>query len=151
MYIQSATRLVSLLALAAFAAAATAEDSADAGRESFEQHCAVCHLSSGAGVPSAFPPLGPRIGRWAQTEPGRDYLISVISNGLFGMITVDGVQFVGAMPPLKQLGDDEIAAILNYVATEFGGAESTPFAASTVAATRERLAAQQSMTLRPTD
>lgn len=102
-------------------------------------------------MPSAFPPFDARIGRWAATEAGRDYLVGVVSNGLFGMIDVSGTRYVGAMPQMRHIDAAEIANALSYVATEFGGAAGSPFTADELIARRERIGSAQSLTLRPAD
>ena len=92
--------------------------------EQFMQICGACHLENGQGVEGAFPPLDDRLTQWSTTERGRLYLVSVITNGLFGSIDVGGVRYVGAMPPVMQLGSEEIAGLLNYVLLEFSGANA---------------------------
>ena len=43
-----------------------------------EQRCAACHLSNGAGVPGAFPPLKTDVRKLAGTVAGRRYLALVV-------------------------------------------------------------------------
>jgi mono/diheme cytochrome c family protein len=135
------------------AASAVAEP-ASAGAEeqaAYLTHCAACHLANGQGVPSAFPPFDARIGRWAATDAGRDYLASVVGNGLFGPIEVNGVQYMGAMPQMKHIDAAEIAGALNYAVGVFGGTNDVPFTADELVSRRDRLGSTQSRTLRPTD
>ena len=146
--------LAGLLALALSGAAAADSAAAandDAGRDAYLQHCAACHLDAGQGVPSAFPPLDERLGRWAGSEEGRDYLVSVVSNGLFGPITVNGTAYAGAMPQMRHIDTDQLAMILTYVISAFGGANDVPFSADEVTVRREGLGAVQSRSLRPAD
>ena len=121
-----------------------------AARDQFVQNCSICHLENGEGVEGAFPPLDDRLTRWASSERGRLYLVSVITNGLFGSIDVGGVQYVGAMPPMVQLGSNEIAVLLNYVLIEFAGADAGhTFTESEVAQLRGQAGQQPSRSLRP--
>lgn len=115
----------------------------------YQQHCAICHLAAGEGVPGAFPPLDERLVRWSQNEAGQDYLASVIANGLYGMLQVNGQQYVGAMPGLAaQLTNAEIAGLLNYVLTEFGGGRKV-FTEALVATRLGVIGAGPSLPLRP--
>lgn len=139
------------LLLAAALLCGTALADAASGRDAYLSHCAACHLENGQGVPSAFPPLDARLGRWAATEAGRDYLVSVVSNGLFGSIDVNGTQYVGAMPPMKHIDADQIAGALSYAVSAFGGATDASFTADELIARREQLGSVQSLTLRPGD
>jgi mono/diheme cytochrome c family protein len=85
------------------------------GQAVFAQ-CAACHLPSGQGIPGAFPPIADRIGRYAETDEGRAYLVGVISGGLIGSISIAGVDYSGAMPGLSGLLNDQaIGDVLNYV------------------------------------
>jgi len=120
-------------------------------QDAYLAHCAACHLANGQGVPSAFPPFDARIGRWAATDAGRDYLASVVGNGLFGMIEVNGVQYMGAMPQMKHIDDAEIAGALNYVVRVFGGATDVLFTPDELVSRRDRIGSTQSRTLRPAD
>ena len=87
--------------------------------------CGICHLDKGQGVPGAFPPLDARLAGYAGTEEGRNYLVGVLQNGLYGPITVNGTNYVGAMPPVAgQLDDEGMAAMLNYVLATFADAEA---------------------------
>jgi hypothetical protein len=80
---------------------------------------------------------------WVLTEGwhGDNHLIGVLLHGLQGAIQVKGETYNGAMPPWKQLKDDQIAAILTYIRSEWGNNES-PITAEQVAKVREETAAQ---------
>ncbi|MDP3774640.1 MAG: hypothetical protein Q8Q85_10280, partial [Gemmatimonadales bacterium] len=66
-------------------------------------------------------------------------LARVVLNGLGGPVTVKGVRYNGAMPPWKQLGDAELAAVLSYVRASWGNTAG-PVTAEDVA--RERAATE---------
>ncbi len=83
------------------------------------KRCAPCHLPTGKGVPSAFPPINDRLTGMMGTEEGRHYLVMVVSKGLMGPIDVDGTIFRGVMPALGAgLKPEEVAAVLNYIAED---------------------------------
>ncbi len=132
---------------------AVAADDGSTGSEqtAYLTHCSACHLANGQGVPSAFPPFDARIGRWAGSEAGRDYLVSVVSNGLFGPISVNGVPYAGAMPQMSHIDVAEIAGALSYVVTTFGEAADAAFTADELTERRGRIGTVQSRTLRPND
>jgi len=115
--------------------------------------CAACHLATGAGVPGAHPQLGAQIPRYARNPAGREYMVTVVSHGLAGAVTVAETSYNGFMPA-QNLSDDEVAAVLNYVASTIAAAkpQAKPFTAAEVAAIRARhgnAMAQDSRSLRP--
>jgi len=86
------------------------------GEALYLEHCASCHKKDGTGYVTAIPPL-----------VGSDYiaadvsrLLSVTVEGLSGPITVNGIRYEGVMPPMSQLSDLELSAVLNYVAHRWG-------------------------------
>ena len=48
-------------------------------------------------------------------ENGADAAVSVILNGLSGPITVNGIDYNGAMPNLSYLSDSEIADVVTFL------------------------------------
>ena len=88
----------------------------EAGKKVYDQYCLVCHQVDGQGVPNAFPPL-------SQTEyviGDTDRLIGIVLNGLSGEIEVNGVVYNGVMVPHNFLSDQEVAAVITYVRSNFG-------------------------------
>jgi mono/diheme cytochrome c family protein len=75
----------------------------------------VCHQAAGAGVPGSFPRLAGRAGALADLPAGRKLMMSAVLDGIAGKLQADGQTVVGVMPPLAQLSDADIAAVLNYV------------------------------------
>lgn len=127
---------VAVLALGLAAAPAQADNAA--GADAYGR-CAACHLADGTGVPGAFPPLGAHLGGLAGSAAGRDYLVMVVKSGLMGALEVGGVPYQGVMPAQgAAFDDDTVAALLNYMITEFNGdglpADWTPFLAAEVTA-----------------
>ncbi|HEY0947507.1 MAG TPA: cytochrome c [Opitutaceae bacterium] len=85
------------------------------GEKLFAQTCAACHQPDGRGLPGAFPPLA-----------GSDFLLAdadravrVVTRGLSGPVTVNGVEYRSAMPPMP-LNDQDVAAVLSYVMQAWG-------------------------------
>ncbi len=118
-----ASRVIAALLMAAWCAAGATARGAGianaAGAELFAAHCAVCHQSNGKGIPGMYPPLSDSAGEFARSKEGRAYLVHVLSFGLNGPITVRGARYNGFMQSWAQLGDDDIAALLNHVLTDF--------------------------------
>lgn len=117
------------------------------GQEVFDQICAACHMTSGAGLPGAFPPLAGHYPDLLAAQGGRDYAVHVVLFGLQGAITIGGTTYNSVMPPWQQLTDQEIADALNYVSTAWGNeppAGEPALEAGEVAAARgQALSAQQ--------
>jgi mono/diheme cytochrome c family protein len=104
-------------------------------------------------VPGSFPALRDQIARFARVPSGRTYMVTVVTHGLAGALTANGVTYEGFMPA-QALADDEAAAVLTYVANTIAGARPpvAPFTPTEVAAIRAHNAAataQSSRTLRP--
>lgn len=87
------------------------------GASLYNSNCSVCHQASGVGSPGQFPPLKGRVDKIAGSPEGKTYLADVVLNGLHGTIQAGGGSYVGFMPSLKTLPDDQVAAILTYVAS----------------------------------
>ena len=104
--------------------------------------CAGCHQANGQGIPGAFPPLAGHVAEILSKQGGREYLIKVLLWGLQGQIEVKGMKYNGFMPSFSQLKDEEIAALLNHIATAWGDDKKVkgfkPFTAAEVKALREK-------------
>ena len=46
-------------------------------------------------------------------------MVAIITQGLKGPITVSGKEYNQEMPGIKEISDQEIAAVVNYVRQEF--------------------------------
>lgn len=111
------------------------------GKRVFTQNCVVCHQTTGLGVPGQFPPL---VGsEWVVGGDwhGDNHLVKIILKGVQGPIQVKGGTFNNAMPPWAQLTDEQIAAVLTYIRSEWGNAAS-PISKDYVKAIREQTAAR---------
>ncbi len=85
------------------------------GAASYKRFCALCHHADGKGVPGQFPRLKGRAVDIAALPGGREYLIAVIAFELRGKIQVDGRPINGFMPPVSQIKEEDIAAVLNHL------------------------------------
>ncbi len=110
-------------------------DTTSSGGAVYSSNCASCHGPDGLGVAGAFPPLVEHVGHLYNAD--RDYLPHLILYGLQGPIEVAGQTYNGQMPAWKQLGDDEIAEVLNYTLSRWGNEAVTegfePYTAEDVA------------------
>lgn len=87
------------------------------GAQVYAANCVACHQATGAGLPGVFPPLA--ASEWvlaADKVP-----VNILLHGITGKLTVKDVAYTGQMPAFKEkLSDDEIAAVLSYVRSNFG-------------------------------
>ena len=86
------------------------------GQEVFNATCIFCHKENGQGQPGVYPPLA-----------NSDFLlkdsqraIGIVLNGLNGEITVNGKIYNLDMPAQKQLTDQQVTDVLNYVRNSWG-------------------------------
>jgi len=106
----------------------------------FQRTCQTCHQATGQGMPGTFPPLaGSHI---ATGDKSR--LIRLALHGLQGPITVAGRTYNNVMPPWKSLSDDDMAAVLTYVRSNFGNSADAVTAAEVA---RERAATASRTTM----
>ncbi|MDH4108454.1 MAG: cytochrome c [Gammaproteobacteria bacterium] len=97
-----ALRSITVIAIAIPLALAAGASSADP-RSDYLLHCAGCHQPNGLGLPPEVPSLVGPLGAIASSSEGRDYLARVPG---------------ASQAPLT---DDELAAVLNWILTEFNG------------------------------
>jgi mono/diheme cytochrome c family protein len=126
------------LTLAAFALAASPAVADDAAL--FGKDCGACHGKAGAGVPGLAPPLAQADWAKAGKPESRNYVPSVVLNGLSGKLTAGGRTYQSVMPPQKQRSDEDIATLANYVLATLNTAPAgyTPLTAADVAALRDK-------------
>ncbi len=104
--------------------------------------CLGCHKPNGAGMPGLFPPLAGDAARLVKAN--RDFPVDVILFGLKGEIRAGGKTYNGTMPAYGGgLKDDEVAAVLNYILSNWGNdkllpAGHKPFTAAEVKKERAR-------------
>ena len=80
------------------------------GKAVYAKTCIACHQATGAGVPSAFPPLAKS--DYLNADVNR--AIKQVIKGSNGPITVNGKKYSTPMPA-QVLNDQEIADVLTYV------------------------------------
>ncbi len=88
----------------------------EAGRTVFTTICAACHLQSGKGQEGLAPPL--LDSDWILGNP--QAIVRIVLYGVSGALTVSGRPFMGEMPGLGALTDDQIASVLTYLRREWG-------------------------------
>jgi mono/diheme cytochrome c family protein len=91
------------------------------GKQVFGGKCAACHQATGTGIAGVFPPLAGS--EWVLGD--EKVLASILLHGITGSLTVKGAAYNGAMPSFKILSDDELAAVLSYVRSDWGNTAAT--------------------------
>ena len=126
-------RTVSTLRPAVINAGAAVVD----GKQIYGAKCVACHQASGMGVAGVFPPLSGA--EWVLGD--EKVLASILLHGVNGELVVKGTTYNGAMPAFGTLPDEEIAAVLTHIRSEWGN-KAAPITAATIAAQREATKAQ---------
>ena len=80
-----------------------------------------------------YPPL--KTTEWVDGDTER--LIRIVLYGLAGPIEVDGEQYDQVMSPSDFLSDEEVAAVLTYIRSEFGN-HGSPVSPAEVAVQRRK-------------
>lgn len=87
------------------------------GATVFNVNCSACHQATGLGIPGAFPPLANS--EWVLTDAAVS--VAIVHDGLQGPINVVGNDYQGMMPVFGGiLSNEEIAAVLTYVRSQWG-------------------------------
>ncbi len=86
------------------------------GKIVYAANCVACHQGNGLGIAGAFPPLA--ASEWVLTDP--QLPAQILLHGLQGPIEVAGQTYAGVMPVMAHLSDDELAAVLNYIRSDWG-------------------------------
>lgn len=86
------------------------------GRELYLFYCSSCHLESGQGLRSLYPPLAKSdyLARYNETLP------CIIKKGLEGEIIVNGKSFDMPMPAMPKISAFEITNIMNFINHNWG-------------------------------
>lgn len=88
------------------------------GKAVYAKTCIACHQPTGAGIPSAFPPLAKS--DYLNADVNR--AIKQVIKGSSGPITVNGKKYSTPMPA-QVLNDQEIADVLTYVYSNWGNSK----------------------------
>lgn len=102
------------------------------GKQIYSAKCIACHQASGNGVAGVFPPLA--ASEWVLGD--EKILTHILLHGVNGEMVVKGVTYKGAMPAWKTLSDDELAAVLTYIRSDWGNT-AAPIKAQTIKLERE--------------
>lgn len=81
------------------------------GEQLYIAHCSNCHQKDGQGLGRVYPPIANS--DFVRANP--DTIICIIRSGLEGEVTVNGIMYNMAMPPIPTLTDLEIAQITTYI------------------------------------
>jgi len=92
------------------------------GAAVFSDNCTACHQEDAKGIEGTFPPLAAN----SDLFLARRFPAKVLLNGMTGALRIKGAPFEGEMPSFDHLSDGEIAAVINYLRTNFGNAELAP-------------------------
>ena len=95
--------------------AKTFEEKMARGKTVYKRNCAACHQGDGQGLKGAFPPLAKSDFLMANKERS----IKVITEGLSGKITVNGVEYDSVMPAMS-LDSSDVASVLTFIRNSFG-------------------------------
>jgi mono/diheme cytochrome c family protein len=107
------------------------------GKQVYGAKCAACHQATGLGVAGVFPPLADS--EWVLEDDKR--LINILLHGVNGVMVVKGVEYKGAMPAWKSMSDEELAAVMTYIRTDWGN-KAPEITAVAVKAQREATASR---------
>ena len=102
------------------------------GKQLFGAKCAACHQASGLGLAGVFPPVA--ASEWVLGD--EKILVNILLHGINGEMIVKGSTYKGAMPAWNALSDDELAAVLTYIRSDWGNA-APAIKAETIKSQRE--------------
>lgn len=108
--------------------------SMESGKSLYSAVCQACHMNSGQGIPSVFPPLA----KSDYLMKDLDRSIQNLIEGLSGEITVNGTKYNQVMPA-SGLDDQDIADVLNYVRNSWGNESESMVTKQNVAKVRATL------------
>ena len=91
------------------------EASIERGREVYNGQCATCHMTNGEGIPTIYPPLAKSDFLMKETERS----ITIILQGGNEAITVNGIEYNGAMPNFS-LSDEQVSDVMNFILNTWG-------------------------------
>lgn len=104
----------------------------------YMQFCADCHRSNGDGVPNVFPSLA---GNNSLQSQDPSTLIHIMLTGWRAPVTQSHARPL-TMPSFAQLGDQEIAEILNFTRRAWGRTDAREIRVSEVTSARKQLDAK---------
>jgi mono/diheme cytochrome c family protein len=131
----SSGRTVKFAANPATAAALATGHEADRGAELYDDNCAACHRSDGAGSPAALPQIADNSSVLAE-DPNSLILLVLAGGSLPG--TAAAPSTLGMPAFAWRLSDEEVAELLTFIRTNWGNQASNVTAAE-VARVRDSL------------
>lgn len=102
------------------------------GKLLYGSKCSACHQASGQGVAGVFPPLA--ASEWVVGD--EKVLARILLHGVEGSLEVKGISYSGAMPAWKSMSDDELAAVMSYIRSDWNNS-AAPIKAETVRQIRD--------------
>jgi mono/diheme cytochrome c family protein len=102
------------------------------GKQLYGSKCAACHQATGLGVSGVFPPLAGS--EWVVGD--EKILTHILLHGVTGEMEVKGTVYKGVMPAWKTMSDDELAAVMSHIRSDWGN-QAAPIKPDTVKAQRE--------------
>ena len=102
------------------------------GKQLYQTYCLACHQADGLGVPNLNPPL---VKVWVSGSKNR--LIQLLLKGSSGKVEIDGDTFSNTMPAQPTFTDQQIAAVLSYIRSNFGN-KASPVTTAEVKAVRAK-------------
>ena len=85
------------------------------GQEIYTNNCVTCHMQSGEGIESVYPPLA----KSDYLMGNKTRAIKQVLEGAIGAMTVNGVKYNGFMTGFN-LNDQEVSDVLNYIRNTWG-------------------------------
>lgn len=90
------------------------------GHSVYVKHCQSCHLENGEGLGALIPPVA----NADYVTERSDELACLITHGISGNITVNGVAYEGEMPGNKLLTDVELTNLIHYILVDLNQQEN---------------------------
>ena len=115
------------------------------GKELYNTHCAGCHQADGSGEEVYFPPV---VGTpWVENPTA---LTNVLLRGVSGTIHVNDKRYASYMSPYgKEMSDEELLLLINYVRHELNNYPSTTdWTIETISQIRTDIEEQGNQTIR---
>ncbi|MGQ1784029.1 MULTISPECIES: c-type cytochrome [unclassified Saccharicrinis] len=89
-------------------------DRFEAGKLVYDRNCKICHQANRMGIEKIYPPLK----NTKRVTGDKEYLIDVVLNGMSEEIVVEGVKYKGVMASYRNLTDQQIADVINYIRSD---------------------------------
>jgi mono/diheme cytochrome c family protein len=125
---------LTLFSFSSIAQSTELKASMDRGKDVYASYCVTCHMESGEGIESVYPPLA----KSDYLMADRKRSILQVMNGVSGEMKVNGVTYNGEMVSFG-LSDEEVSDVVNYIRNSFGNKDKGgPVKPADVAALRTK-------------